>query len=120
MARRVRSAARFGRKTSAVLRSLYPIVLGLGGWFLGVLIVLTAMPDVPLDDELLAVLSIGVPIGLGIYLAWVDRDRPARTRLPGSSPPSAVRSSARGSASTPRPTCWRSSPRSSARPSART
>lgn len=31
----------------------------------------------PLDDELLAGLSIGLPIGLGTYLAWVDRDRPA-------------------------------------------
>ena len=31
------------------LRSLYAIVLGLGGWFLGVLIVLTTMPGVPLD-----------------------------------------------------------------------
>ena len=35
---------RFGRKASAALRSLYPIVLGLGGWFLGALIVLTTMP----------------------------------------------------------------------------
>jgi hypothetical protein len=32
------------------------------------------MPGVPLDDELLAVLSAGVPIGLGIYWAWVHRD----------------------------------------------
>jgi CHASE2 domain-containing sensor protein len=33
---------------------------------------------VPLDDPLLAVLSIGIPVGLGIYLAWLDRDRPKR------------------------------------------
>ena len=32
------------------------------------LIVLAAMPTVPLDDELLAALSIGVPIGLGDLL----------------------------------------------------
>lgn len=83
MARRVRKRGRFGRKASATLRSLYPIVLGLGGWFLGVLIVITTMPGVPLDDELLAVLSIGIPIGLGIYYAWVDRDRSARTRTAG-------------------------------------
>ena len=44
-------------RPSATLRSLYPIVLGLGGWFLGVLIVITTMPGVPLDDELLAALS---------------------------------------------------------------
>jgi hypothetical protein len=73
MARRVLKRGRFGRKAGATLRSLYPIVLGLGGWFLGVLIVMTTMPGVPLDDELLAMLSVGVPVGLGVYLAWVDR-----------------------------------------------
>ena len=77
MARRVLKRGGFGRKASATLRSLYPIVLGLGGWFLGVLIVITTMPGVPLDDELLAMLSVGLPIGLGIYLAWVNDDRPA-------------------------------------------
>jgi pimeloyl-ACP methyl ester carboxylesterase len=71
---RVHRRGRFGRKSSAVLRSLYPIVLGLGGWFLGVLIVITTMPGVPLDNELLAVLAVGVPVGLGIYWAWVHRD----------------------------------------------
>ena len=53
------------------------------------------MPGVSLDDQLLAMLSIGVPVGLGIYLAWVpataartpglrggDRRRPRR-RLAG-------------------------------------
>ena len=62
-----------------MLRSVYPIVLGLGGWFLGVLIVITTLPGVPLDDELLAVLSVGVPVGLGIYWAWVHRDWSATT-----------------------------------------
>ena len=74
MARRVHRRGQFGRKASATLRSLYPIVLGLGGWFLGALIVLTTGPGVPLDDQLLVVLSVGVPIGLGIYWAWVHRD----------------------------------------------
>jgi pimeloyl-ACP methyl ester carboxylesterase len=83
MARRVRKRGRYGRKAGAALRSLSPIVLGLGGWFLGVLIVITTMPGVPLDDPLLAVLSIGTPVGLGIYLGWVDRDRSARTRTAG-------------------------------------
>jgi hypothetical protein len=83
MARRVHKRGRFGRKSSATLRSLYPIVLGLGGWFLGALIVLTAMPGVPLDDELLVALSVGVPIGLGIYFAWVNRDRSATTKATG-------------------------------------
>jgi pimeloyl-ACP methyl ester carboxylesterase len=83
MARRVRKRGRFGRKASAALRSVYPIVLGLGGWFLGVLVVITTMPGVPLDDEVLAVVSVGLPIGLGIYYAWADRDRSSRIRTTG-------------------------------------
>ena len=73
----------YGRKASAALRSVYPIVLGLGGWFLGVLIVLVAFPSVSLDDTALGVLSIGVPVGLGIYWAWVNRDWSAKTRIAG-------------------------------------
>jgi hypothetical protein len=83
MARRVHKRGGYGRKASATLRSLYSIVLGLGGWFLGVLIVITMMPGVPLDDELLGVLSVGVPVGLGIYFAWVNRDWSARTKTMG-------------------------------------
>jgi pimeloyl-ACP methyl ester carboxylesterase len=83
MARRVHKRGRFGRKAGATLRSLYPIVLGLGGWFLGVLIVTTTKLGVPLDDELLATLSVGVPIGLGVYLAWVSRDSSATTKTTG-------------------------------------
>ena len=80
---RVHRRGGFGRKTSASLRSLYPVVLGLGGWFAGVLVVLTALPTVPLDDELLAGLSIGLPIGLGIYWAWVRRDWSRTTKAAG-------------------------------------
>lgn len=83
MARRVHKRGRIGRKTSAALRSVYPIVLGLGGWFVGVLGVVTTMPGVPLDDELLAALSVGVPIGLGVYFAWVNRDWSSRTKTTG-------------------------------------
>jgi pimeloyl-ACP methyl ester carboxylesterase len=83
MAWRVHKRGRFGRKAGATLRSLYPIVLGLGSWFLGVLIVITTMPGVPLDDELLAAFSVGVPIGLGIYFAWVNPDWSAQTRATG-------------------------------------
>jgi hypothetical protein len=83
MARRVRKRGRIGRVSSALLRSLYPIVLGLGGWFLGVLIVVTAMPGTPLDDELLAALSIGVPIGLGVFFAWVNREGSTKTKAMG-------------------------------------
>ena len=74
MARRVGKRGGFGRKASAMLRSLYLFVLGLGGWFLGALLALTALPGVPLNGELLTALSVGLPIGLGAYLAWVRRD----------------------------------------------
>jgi pimeloyl-ACP methyl ester carboxylesterase len=83
MWRRVRRRGGFGRKASVALRSVYLLVLGLGGWFTGVLIVLVAMPTVPIDDELLAALSIGAPIGLGTYLAWVDRDWSAKDKTVG-------------------------------------
>jgi hypothetical protein len=83
MARWVHKRGRFGPAASATLRSLYPIVLGLGGWFLGTLIVLTTMSGVSLDNALIATLSVGVPIGLGVYLAWVDPDWSAKTRIMG-------------------------------------
>jgi pimeloyl-ACP methyl ester carboxylesterase len=83
MAFRVRRRGAFGRKSSAVLRSVYPVVLGLGGWFIGVLVVLTTMPGVPVDDELLAALSVGLPIGLGVYFAWVHGDWSGRTKATG-------------------------------------
>ena len=70
----VRKRGGFGGKASAALRSAYPIILGLGGWLLGTLIVISTIPGVPIDDELLVALSVGLPVGLGIYLAWVHRD----------------------------------------------
>jgi hypothetical protein len=83
MWRRVRRRGRFGRTASVLLRSLYTVVLGLGGWFAWVVLVELAFPEMALDDALLAVLSIGVPVGLGIYLAWVDRSRSAGVRTIG-------------------------------------
>jgi uncharacterized membrane protein YfcA len=79
----VRRTPRFGRKKSVLMRSLYPVVLGLGGWFAGVLLVLTTMPGIPIDDPWLATPSVGMPVALGIYYAWLNRDSPARTRLTG-------------------------------------
>lgn len=83
MARRVHKRGHFGRKAGATLRSLYAIVLGLGGWFIGVLIVITTMPGTPLDDELLAAFSVGVPVGLCIYFAWLNRGWAAQTKATG-------------------------------------
>src|SRR5438067_2985816 len=83
LARRVHKRGRFGRKAGATLRSLYPIVLSLVGWFSGVLIVITTMPGTPLDDELLAAFSVGVPIGLCLYFAWLNRGWTAQTKVTG-------------------------------------
>jgi pimeloyl-ACP methyl ester carboxylesterase len=80
---RVHRRGALGRKSSVALRSLYLVLLGLGGWFLGVLIVLQTMPTVALDDELLAALSVGAPIGLAVYFAWVNRDWSAGTKATG-------------------------------------
>jgi pimeloyl-ACP methyl ester carboxylesterase len=79
----VRKRGPFGTKTSAVLRSLYPIILGLGGLLLGMLIVLTTMPSVPVDDVLLVALSVGLPVGLGIYLAWLNRELSSQSKRVG-------------------------------------
>ena len=79
----VRRRGRLGAKTSAAVRSVYVLVLGLGGWFIGALVALTALPTVPLDDELLAALSIGLPVGLGVFLAWLDTERPGEAKAIG-------------------------------------
>jgi pimeloyl-ACP methyl ester carboxylesterase len=83
MAVRVSRRGAMGRKTSVAVRSLYVLVLGVGGWFAGVLVALTALPTVPVTSELLAGLSIGLPVGLAIYLAWLHTDWPGRTRTIG-------------------------------------
>ena len=67
----------------ATLIVVHPLILGLGGWFLATLIVMTIWPAVSLDNELIAVLSIGPPIALGIYWAWVHRDWSAKIKNPG-------------------------------------
>lgn len=83
MPRRVKKRGSFGPKTSAWIRSLYPLVLGLGGWFLVVLIVMTIWPSISLGNSLIAVLSMGLPIGLGIYWAWVHQDWSTQIRKAG-------------------------------------
>lgn len=84
MPRRVQKRGGFGPLAGGLIRSVYPIVLGFGGWFLGVLIILGSGLSVPLDNEVLAVLGVGVPIGLGIYLAWVHRAWSAGTKIAGA------------------------------------
>jgi pimeloyl-ACP methyl ester carboxylesterase len=79
----VRKRGRFGSLASAVLRSLSPVVLGLGGFLLGTLIVMAILPSVPIDSDPVVALSSGLPVGLGIYLAWVNRDWSAKTKTTG-------------------------------------
>jgi pimeloyl-ACP methyl ester carboxylesterase len=68
--RRLLRGKAFGSKASVAVRSLLPIVLGLGGWFAGVLIVLIALPTVPITDEVLAVVAIAPPVALAVYAGW--------------------------------------------------
>jgi hypothetical protein len=60
-------------------------VFGLGGWFLGALLILRfwLWPSQPLDDQLLAVVSTAVPIWLGVYAGWVSTDTPKAMRPKG-------------------------------------
>jgi pimeloyl-ACP methyl ester carboxylesterase len=83
MARRVRRRGGFGPRAGAALRSVFPLALGVGGWFLAALVILTLLPGVPLDDELASALSVGLPVGLGIHLAWVRRDQTRKVRTIG-------------------------------------
>jgi pimeloyl-ACP methyl ester carboxylesterase len=83
MARRVHSRDHFGRKAGAVLRSVAPMVLGIGGWFLGILVVLPTIRTAAIDDFTLVVLSTGVPVGLAVFFAWVHRSWTRQTKWTG-------------------------------------
>ena len=85
LAIRIRRRGGTGGKTGAWIRSAGPIVFGLGGWFLGALLILRfwLWPSQPLDDELLSVVSIAVPIWLGVYAGWVRTDTPKAMRAKG-------------------------------------
>ena len=85
LARRLRRGAMFGQKGSVAVRSLLPLVLGFGGWCLGVLIVLVALPTVPVTDEMLAVVSIApacCPRCLRRLVQAHDTDQRCRFRRP--------------------------------------
>jgi pimeloyl-ACP methyl ester carboxylesterase len=83
LAIRIRRRGGTGRKTGAWIRSAGPIAFGLGGWFLGELLVLRFWPSRALPDQLLAVVSIAVPIWLGVYAGWVRTDTPKAMRAKG-------------------------------------
>lgn len=77
IARRIRRGATFGWKRSVAVRSLLPLLVGFGGWFLGALIALTVLPTVPVDDQILAIVSIAPPVAAVVYAAWFRRTAPA-------------------------------------------
>ena len=74
VALRVRKHGSAGRKTSVATRTIVPVVLGLGGFFGAVLVVLTLWPALSLASELLWILAPSGLIALGLYLAWIHRD----------------------------------------------
>ena len=85
LAIRIRRRGGTGRKTGAWIRSAGPIVFGLGGWFLGALLILRfwLWPSQPFDDQLLTVVATAVPIWLGVYAGWVRTDTPKAMRAKG-------------------------------------
>ena len=119
--RRVRRRGGFGRKSSAMLRSVFPLVLGLGGWFLGVLIVVAARCSRRRRSTTSSSRALDrAAVGLGVYLAWVNGELAAQAGGSASPQPWRARSPAPGSGSTRRPGCSPSSPPSPAPSSART
>ena len=75
-ARRLRRGATFGQKTSVAVRSLFALLLGFGGWCVGVLIALVALPTVPITDATLAVVSIAPPVALAVHTGWFRSTAP--------------------------------------------
>jgi hypothetical protein len=80
---RVRRRGHLGRRGGVAVRTVGAAVIGLGGWCAGALLILVAMPTVPIDAEGLAVAAIGTPVALATYWAWVHRGDPARTKAAG-------------------------------------
>ena len=83
MARRVRRRGGFGPKAGAVLRSIYPMIIGLGGWAIGALLVLSTTPGLRINSPLVVIVFASLPIGLGIYLFWVQDEWPSTVKRAG-------------------------------------
>jgi pimeloyl-ACP methyl ester carboxylesterase len=73
---RVRRNRQLGRVASVAMRSVWGLVLGLGGWFGAALLALILDPSLQIDSAAVVVPSVAIPVGLGAYLAWIDHDRP--------------------------------------------
>jgi pimeloyl-ACP methyl ester carboxylesterase len=80
---RLRRRGSVGKKTAIATRAMYAPVIGLGGWCLAVLVVLTLWPSLSLASEPLAVISVAVPVAASVYVAWVHRAWPRSMRNAG-------------------------------------
>lgn len=83
LVRRVRRRGGLGPRAGVLVRVLAPLPLGLGGWFLAVLIMWIGWPRMFIGSPLLAVPPMGLAIGLGTYLAWTRSDRSPQVRRQG-------------------------------------
>ena len=83
MARHARRRGGFRLRSGAWLRVLTPLPLGVGGWFLAVLLVWTVRPQFFVGSAAVAVPSVGLAVGLGAYAAWTRRERSAWNRRAG-------------------------------------
>ncbi len=80
----VRGRGRFGPSTAVLMRALLvPLVMGLGGWFFVWLGLMTFWPSLPVGNQWVTVLAIGLPVATGTYWAWVHRDWPDMVRRTG-------------------------------------
>jgi pimeloyl-ACP methyl ester carboxylesterase len=77
---RIARGVTFGRVKGIAVRTVLAAVVGLGGWCLAALIALTAMPTVPLFDELLVVIGVAPPVAVAVYAAAVGRTPIALSR----------------------------------------
>ena len=80
---RLRRRTSVGAKTGVLTRALVAPLAGLGGWCLGVLVVLVLWPSMSVGWQPLAVLSIGAPVAVVTYLGWVHRDWSGSVRTAG-------------------------------------
>jgi pimeloyl-ACP methyl ester carboxylesterase len=70
---RLRRRGGVGTKTGFAARTALAPIVGLGGWCVGVLILLTTWPAQSIAYEPASVLFIAVPTSLAVHLAWVHR-----------------------------------------------
>ena len=70
MAWRVRAHGRLGRVTRVLARSVWAVLIGLGGWFAVTLFVLVVAPSVPVDAVVPLVGGMAVPVALASFFGW--------------------------------------------------